>query len=292
MEYFSGMNNKFISVITASYNNEKTIGETIESVLNQTYNNIEYIIIDGASTDSTLEIIQSYDHLFKKTNIDFKYISEPDNGIYNAWNKALKLTKGEWIVFIGADDYFKHSMTIEKIVPVLNNAKENAIKYVYGKIEHISKNNHPVEIIGKPWQKQREKFTNIMNIGHSGSFNHRSLFEIYGNFNDEFKIAGDYEFLLREFKNKTRSAFFYDEITIVMREGGISGSLTNRLLLIRESYKAREINGINAFSLELFFWETKVRAMHIISKVIGYKKASNMADLYRMALGKNKRWSN
>ncbi|MEZ4841437.1 MAG: glycosyltransferase family 2 protein [Flavobacteriaceae bacterium] len=286
------MNQPLISIITASYNSEKTIGNTIESILNQTYKNIEYIIVDGASTDNTLNIIKSYQNKFRDADIDFKFISEPDKGVYEAWNKALKLTRGEWLVFLGSDDYFKSNTIIQRSLSTLKNAAEREINYVYGKIEHINNNGESIEIIGNSWETQKERFSYIMNVGHSGSFNHKSLFENHGKFNEEFKIAGDYEFLLREFKNKSNDAIFFDEVTIVMRQGGLSASLKNRLLLIKESYKARRINGINTFSPELFFWELKVQSISIISLFFGGTNASKIADMYRRLLGKNKRWSN
>ncbi len=115
MEYFSGMNNKRISIITATYNSQGTLIDTIESVLNQKYSNIEYIIIDGASTDSTLKIIQSYKENFKKADIDFRYISEPDNGIYEAMNKGISMATGEWIGILNSDDWYNDSAVSELV---------------------------------------------------------------------------------------------------------------------------------------------------------------------------------
>ena len=115
MEYFSEMNNKRISIITATYNSQETIRDTIESVINQKYNNIEYIIIDGASTDSTLDLIRSYEENFKKALIDFRYISEPDNGIYDAMNKGIRMATGEWIGILNSDDWYNDSAVSELV---------------------------------------------------------------------------------------------------------------------------------------------------------------------------------
>ena len=105
----------FFTVITASFNSEKTIDKTIESLLNQNYTNFEYIIIDGNSKDSTLEIIKSFEQKFKEKNITYKFISEPDKGIYDAWNKGIKLSDGEWISFLGSDDYYTDNTVFEQI---------------------------------------------------------------------------------------------------------------------------------------------------------------------------------
>ena len=287
------MNYPLLSIITASFNSEKTIKNTIESVLNQTYTNIEYILIDGNSTDKTVEIIKSYEQKFKERGIYYKWISEPDKGIYDAFNKGLRMTNGDWIVFIGSDDYFKTNTIFIEMIPYLNQSEEQEISYVYGKIEHINDNNELIEISGKPWELQKRRFTYTMNLGHSGCFHHKNLFEKHGNFNDSFKIAGDYEFLLRELKDSNNNALFVDKSLIVMREGGVSASLENRLTLVKENCKARELNGISVFSKELFFWEIRVRGIIILTTFFGTNFAVKMADLYRkIFLGKKKRWSN
>ena len=281
-----------VTIITACFNSESTIRDTIESVLNQTYNNIEYIIIDGDSTDETVSIIKSYEDNFKEKGIVYKWISEPDNGIYNAFNKGLKVSNGDWISFLGSDDYFKNNKLIKEILPFLKQSEMQNSYYVYGKIEHVSMNNELIEIAGEPWTLQKKRFTNTMNIGHSGCFHHVNIFRKHGNFNETFKIAGDYEFLLREFKDRSNNALFVDKSFIVMREGGISGSLSNRMALIRENHKARRLNNITTFSKELFFWELRVRGLIFIKAIFGENFAIKLADLYRkLFLGKKKRWS-
>ncbi|TXE08457.1 glycosyltransferase [Gelidibacter salicanalis] len=280
------------SIITSTFNSEKTLKNTIESVLNQTIKNFEYVIIDGNSTDNTVNIIQSYEDEFQLNGIKYQWLSESDTGIYNAWNKALKRCDGDWVVFIGSDDYFKGPKTLETMLPYLNNAERNEINFVYGKIEHIKDDGRLVEISGKPWELQKERFSYIMNIGHSGSFHSKLLFKKNGNFNDTFQITGDYEFLLREFKNAENNALFVDEIVLVMREGGISANLKNRIKVVRESKKARKLNGITSFSKELTVWEIRVLVITFFYKVFGHSFATNLADLYRRILGKEKRWSN
>ncbi|GAA4109754.1 glycosyltransferase family 2 protein [Aquimarina addita] len=278
--------NPKISVITSVYNGEEYLEQTILSVLDQSYNNIEYIVVDGNSTDRSPEIIKKYGERLKF------WVSEPDTGIYNAWNKALKHVSGEWIVFIGADDYWKNPDVITTMIPYLKDAENKKIKYVYGKIEHITLQGKLVEVSGKPWVEQKSRFTYIMNIGHSGSFHHASLFEMHGQFNDSFKITGDYEFLLREFKNPDNDALFVNETTLSMREGGVSASLDNRYKVVKESKKARKLNGITSFSKELAIWEIRILFITVLSSIFGQSFAAKTADLYRKILGKEKRWSN
>ncbi len=285
------MDNPKISIITSTYNSGKTLKDTIESVLHQSYTNIEYIIVDGNSSDNTVEIIKSSVVKFTEKNISFKWISEPDSGIYNAWNKGLKFVTGDWIVFIGSDDYFINNKVFEESVPFLSNALNNNNRFVYGKIEHVNQQKQKIEESGKSWKEQKKRFTYTMNIGHTGSFHHKALFEDHGNFNETFKIVGDYEFLLRELKNPKKDAFFLDKLLVVMREGGVSASLKNRLTLVKENKKARKLNGITSFSKELFFWEIRVRVILFFSKLFGENFAAKLADFYRKLLGKEKRWT-
>ena len=286
------MNKPKISIITSTYNSGKTLKDTIESILHQTYENVEYIIVDGASSDNTVEIIKSYEAVFKEKKIEYKWKSEPDNGVYNAWNKALKMISGNWVVFIGSDDYFKAPTIFEEIIPYLNQSETNQRHFVYGKIEHINSQNQKIEESGKPWVQQKKRFTYTMNVGHTGSFHHKSLFKKHGCFDESFKIAGDYEFLLREFKDKNNDAFFIDKTVVVMREGGVSANLKNRLSLVKENHKARKLNGITSFSKELFLWEIRVRVIMVCFKIFGENTSAKLADLYRRILGKEKRWSN
>ena len=286
------MNKPLLSIITACFNSSATIKDTIESVLNQTYQNIEYILIDGNSNDNTVDIIKSYEQKFKQKEITYRWISESDKGIYDAMNKGLSLIDGDWIIFIGSDDYFKNNVILETAISSLHFAKSNNINYVYGKIEHIDYKNNLVEISGEPWKKQKDRFNYIMNINHSGCFHHKTLFSTHGKFNDTFKIAGDYEFLLRELKDRAKNAFFINSVLIVMREGGISGTLSNRLNVVKETQRARKINNINTFSKELFFWKIRVRSILLLSFFFGSSFSAKAADFYRKTiLGKQKRWT-
>jgi glycosyltransferase involved in cell wall biosynthesis len=280
-----------ISIITSTFNSEKTLAETLKSVVDQTYKNIEYIIIDGASKDTTVEVIKSYEKIFIEKKIDLKWQSEPDTGIYNAWNKALEMVTGDWVVFIGSDDYFINKTVFEEAILDLEKAVKNKNRFVYGKIEHVNYLKQKIEESGLPWITQKKRFTYTMNIGHSGSFHHKSLFEEYGNFNESFKIVGDYEFLLRAFKDPKQDALFINKVLIVMRQGGISASLNNRLTLVKENHKARKLNGVTGFSKELFFWEIRIRVIMFFSKIFGENSATKLADVYRKILGKQKRWS-
>lgn len=203
-------NKPLISIITVVFNGEKYLEETIQSVINQTYDNVEYIIIDGGSTDGTLDIIKKYED-----KIDY-WLSEKDNGIYDAWNKAVRMTSGEWISFLGADDYYLDK-SLELYVKFIN---DNNISYDYisSKVNLITQNKEHIRIIGKNYKW--EIFRRYMNVAHVGSLHNIKLFKEVGLYDTKYKIAADYELLLR--KKEQLSTGYIDIISAYMRDGGIS----------------------------------------------------------------------
>ena len=227
-----------VSIITAVFNGEKYLEQTIKSVLNQTYARIQYIIIDGGSTDGTPDIIQKYDDRISC------WLSEPDNGVYDAWNKGLDSAKGQWIAFVGSDDIL-YDTAVELYMQHIFQTGIAEIEYVSSKAEIVEDDLAVLRTIGQPWKW--EKFQRYHNIVHVGSLHNRRLFAKYGRFNNQYKIAGDYEFLLRA--GKHLKAAFMDRVTVKMRCNGISN--TTRAL-----YEARQAKthsgGRNRF---LSFWE-------------------------------------
>lgn len=204
----------FLSVITVSLNSELTIEKTIQSVLNQNFTSFEYIIVDGNSTDSTVQIIKKYESKFHQKNIQFTWLSEPDTGIYNAWNKGLKLAKGNWISFLGSDDIYLENV-LEKYASVIL-LNENA-DFIHSKVKLVH-NNRVKYVISDTWKWN--VFKRYMKIAHVGAFHNKKYFEKYGNFNENYKISGDYEMLLRA-KNNLKTIFI-DDFTAEMNDGGIS----------------------------------------------------------------------
>ncbi len=275
-----------ITVIMSVLNGEKFVADAIQSVINQTYPNIQYVIVDGSSADATVDIIKKY-----SDKIAY-WSSERDKGIYDAWNKALKQAKGDWITFIGADDFFLNNNVVEAMIPYLNKAIETGHTYVYGKIQQLAADMSVIETLGKDWNDCRDGFSKEMTLAHSCSFHHKSMFERNGNFDDSFRIAGDYEFLLREYCVNKEFAFFADVDVSAMRSGGISGSLKNRLKMARETQAARKKNGINSISMPIVLWMIRIRAFIILEAIFGANFSTRLADLYRGIRGKKKRWSN
>ena len=223
----------FFSVITASFNSEKTISKTIESLLNQTYTGFEYIIIDGNSNDSTLEIIKSFEGKFKEKNIVYKFISESDKGIYDAWNKGINLSAGEWISFVGSDDYYlPESLTIyDKAIKSL----KADINYISSKIIIIDEKENELNTIGEKFVWKN--FLKKMDIAQVGSFHKKELFEQIGTFSTNYKIVGDLDFYLRA-KDVIKPSFL-NLVTGKMMNNGVSNQINKALkeaLIVRLKY--------------------------------------------------------
>ncbi|WP_154783671.1 MULTISPECIES: glycosyltransferase family 2 protein [unclassified Flavobacterium] len=218
-----------ITVITASYNSEKTISDTIESVLNQKYPNIEYLIIDGNSSDNTISIIKQYENLFEGR---LKYISEKDSGIYDAWNKGVKMAQGSWISFVGSDDI----MFEDTFSDFIEFAKANEnVNFISSKYLLVTENLKPIRVVGVPWSNSMNSYCCI---AHVGSLHHKTLFDKKGIFDSNFKIAGDYDFLLR-CRDIIRPGFV-DMVSANVRDGGISGRQISRVA--RETVMAKKNN--------------------------------------------------
>jgi glycosyltransferase len=224
-----------VSIITVVYNNKKTIKDAIESVLNQTYKNIEYIVIDGASNDGTVEIVQSYSN-----KID-KFISEPDNGLYDAMNKGLKLATGNIIGILNSDDFYASNNIIEKVVNVFN---ENNIDSVYGDLVYVDSNN--TDKIVRYWKSipfKKGLFRKGWHPAHPTFFVKKDVYDKYGIFNLDFKIAADYEIMLRFLEKYKISTYYIPEILVKMRIGGESNkNIKNIVRANIECYKAWKIN--------------------------------------------------
>jgi glycosyltransferase involved in cell wall biosynthesis len=217
-----------ISVITAVFNAERTIGRTIQSVLSQSYKNIEYIIIDGGSTDGTVEILKKY-----SDSVDYWH-SKPDQGIYDAWNEGLKKASGDWIAFLGGDDEF-YPDAIQNYIEQLAKINYEQIDFISSKTQLVDSEGNMFRVIGKAWTWAN--FRRYMNVAHVGSLHSRDFFNRYGNYNLQFKIVGDYEMLLRA-RDQLRTSFI-NTVTVKMQVGGASNNDTRSL---GEAYLAKITN--------------------------------------------------
>ena len=212
----------FFSIITASYNSQKTIANTITSVLNLDFHDYEYLVIDGNSTDKTVEIIKSFEHKFASKGISFRYISQKDAGIYDAWNKGIMLSVGQWISFLGSDDsYFPLALNLYQNEII----KNPALNFVSSQLNLTNEKNEVLAVFGKPYVW--ENVISDINMAQVGSFHKRELFEKVGMFSLQYKIVGDLDFYIR-CKNHVRPGYI-KKITGNMQNGGVSNQIYKAL---------------------------------------------------------------
>jgi len=263
-----------ISVVIAVFNGADQLQRSIASVINQTYPYKELIIMDGGSTDGTVDIIRA-----NSDSISY-WESKPDRGIYHAWNKALDHTRGDWVYFLGADDDLCHTNVFEDIVPYF---AKDALKtrIVYGRVNFVADDGKIIETYGEPWDRIQKRFKEVMCIPHQGVFHHRTLFELYGNFDESYQIAGDYELLLRDLKTG-RAVFVPDVIVANMQYGGVSSTPLHATHALREIARSRKKNRIRGFSLLWHWTYLKANIRYILNLVIGEKTTNYIANKYRI----------
>lgn len=211
----SEANFPLVSVITVVYNGEKYLEQTILSVINQTYENIEYIIIDGKSTDKTCKILKKYNN-----QIDL-WISESDDGIYDAMNKGIALSKGELIGIINSDDWYEE----DTIMGIVERYRSNMNVGVFHGIHRLWDNDGLLGVIG-----HSDLFLKYGMISHPTCFVAKSVYEKYGLYSCEYKIASDYEIMLR-FKSKDVKFLFIEKIMANFRNNGLSNLFKRQVIL-------------------------------------------------------------
>ncbi len=269
-----------ISIITSVLNAASTIRRELESIEQQSYEDLELVIMDGGSADGTVEILREFDHLISY------WESKPDRGIYHAWNKALEHITGDWICFLGADDYLWSSEALSQMVPHLEKAL-GKVRIVYGNLNIVDSNESVALTLGEPWYVAGPRFRHNLSIPHPGMFHHRSLFEQLGRFDESFKIAGDYEFLLRELLSN--DARFVEGIVVVgMQERGESDLPENAVATLKEVLRAQHIHGITKVPNWLSLRLLKERIRWWLTILMNYRAALSVVNTYRRLMGRPK----
>lgn len=234
-----------ISVITVVYNNAATIREAVESVLNQDYPHIQYIVVDGGSTDGTREILSEYQMRIHTL------ISEPDKGIYDAMNKGLTRCTGEWVAILNSDDFYAHTGVLSAVVACFQSAKCDA---VYGNLVYVDPaDTQKVVRYWKSGPYNRAAFRMGWMPPHPAFFLKRQAYLDFGYFREDMRMAADYELMLRMLYKNGLSAAWLPQTLVHMRLGGISNqSLGGRWKANQEDRYAWKINGLHPNWLTLW----------------------------------------
>jgi glycosyltransferase involved in cell wall biosynthesis len=244
-----------ISIITAVYNGATTLQKTIDSVGNQSWPDKEHIIIDGGSTDETPDILNKND-----SRIAY-WESKPDRGIYHAWNKGIRLAIGEWILFLSSGDIFFNDEVLKTFVSMIRSVERLPL-LAYGEVIIVDNSGKAIKKLGDTWNNSVKKITKGMPIPHTGCFHHRKLFQRFGTFDETFNVAGDYDLILRTYK-ESPPVHLTDFIVTKMLTGGVSGNPSTYYKVLVENYKAQRKNRINPFPLILFWRIIKHYVKHL-----------------------------
>lgn len=272
-----------ITIITATYNAAKHLPALIGSIRGQNYGNIEWIVVDGASTDGTQDI------LMKNQDVVSNWISESDQGIFDAWNKGVALARGEWIGFLGADDFLWNPDALSQLMPILSEAYPT-IRVVYGKLAVVNREGQTLYTLGEDWVVVRRRFRSVMALPHPGLMHHRSLFVEYGGFDTSFRIAGDYEWLLRALRG--HDALFVPEITVAgMTLGGVSTTPTASWAMLKEMRRAtrKHVGAFPGFPWLLSLVRYGLR--RVLWGALGESRARRMLDTGRKLCGQPAHWT-
>ena len=277
------MKNTF-SIIVAVYNNASKIQNCIDSFVSQNYKSKELIVIDGGSTDGTKEIIER-----NASEISY-WESKSDRGIYHAFNKGVQHASGDFILFLGSDDCFWDSFVLSKVESRLDMIEEN-IRLVYGKVAIVSPNDKILQIGNNSWEKSKRLFYQYCNIYHQGVFHRRDMFSNNSYFDESFKIAGDYDLMLRELR--IRDAYFLSDIEVSrMQIGGVSSSPKKYIEIYREFYRARNKNLVKGFPYILFYFILTAYVRILLINVLGESNSDKLADVYRRITRRPSLWTN
>lgn len=231
-----------ISIITAAYNSDRYIKQTLESVRNQEYDNIEHVLVDGGSTDDTNQIIQSFEHVSN-------YISEPDKGIYDALNKGINRATGDVIGFVHSDDYLHHDKVVSEIADYLQNHQE--VTGIYGDIQFVDDNKKVLRhYSSKSWKFSH--FSKGKMPAHPSFFARKEVYETYL-FDTQYRIAADFDQMLRAFKDPEFKFEYLPIITTSMRMGGAStDGLKSNLRINKEILNICKVNGIRTNLFKIY----------------------------------------
>lgn len=261
-----------ITLITSTFNAEATFAETAQSIRQQSRRDaIQWLIADGASTDGTLALIRANADL-----IDYWH-SRRDQGIYHAWNSLLPHIRGDWVLVLSADDRLHDEGVIEKLLHLLQDVPINTL-WVYGQVKMTGRGLSFT--VGKPWHLEKKTFTDYMSIAHTGVLFRREVYARFGAYAEQYRIAGDFDYLVRLYQQGHEPQFL-PIIIETMSANGISNDGKNTLRMYRECWTIRRHYGIKPFySLSWCFYSARIVIYWFLYQLLGQKLADRIRKTF------------
>ena len=272
-----------ISVIVPVLNSRATLRRCLDSILAQRNADAEIIVVDGGSTDGSVDILREYGDRIAH------WESKPDGGVYPAFNRGVRQAKGEWLYFLGSDDWLWSDDVLKRMSPHLSSAYPE-YRVVYGQVIYVNQKGETLTPLGEPWVRFRRHFLQGHMVPHQAVFHHRRLFEEHGPFNETFRVAGDYEFLLRELAH--RPALFVPGVVVAgYQHGGGSSVPENWMRVLRERRRAYALNRVRPPRLLWYSFAARTVLRAALWKVLGARAAGRLLDWGRALLGKPAIWT-
>jgi glycosyltransferase involved in cell wall biosynthesis len=271
------------TVVTVVFNGANDLKRTIQSVLQQSFTDFEYILIDGGSSDGTLDILQSHEQEISL------WISEPDRGVYDAFNKAVRLGTGEWTVFLGAGDVFHDPRVLEHVAEATRTV-DASTELIYGKVSIIDSKNKPMKTLNRPWGQMRGRWLGGRPVfpHHQGVFHRRNLLTTKEPFDIRYRIAADSKLIYASVQRV--QPFFSDVIVASVALGGISTEPKYFMTGANEILKINREFGFGHCGHQLWFY-LKVVSKYSIFRLAGDGASKFCIDKYRQMTGREPKWS-
>jgi len=276
--------NPLVTIITVVFNDENTVEATIQSVIAQSSKDIEYLIIDGGSTDGTLDVVRRYEHAVNH------WLSERDEGIYDAFNKGVRNAHGEWILFLGAGDLLFDHESIQNAAAQLKSAGGD-VQAAYGRVVRLSADGAFVEEENGPWASMRDKWRGGRQVmpQHQGVFERRK-FLVDHVFDVKYTIVADYKSFAQAIA--VTPPLYLDCVIARVRVGGVSSSPRKNLAAALEIIRLnRELGRGSAHLPHQLFFGLKSAVKTFLAIVLPMRGALKIIDVYRRLTGRRKMWT-
>ena len=277
----------FVTIVIAVMNGAAVLERCLDNIAAQTFRDFEVVVADGGSSDGTLEVLK------RRAAMLAHWHTARDRGVYDAWNSLLPHARGEWICFLGADDRFADCGVLARMAAALRAGPGATprVRIAYGRLNIVDANGRVLEPIERPWQRIRPAFfAGLTMIPHPGCFHHRSVFDRHGTFNPDYRIAGDYDVLLRELKSG-EALYLPDIVTVDMQTGGLSNKPENLLLGLQEIRRARSANAIRGVAWRLGLRILLARVGFAVYRIAGPGALRLLSDLYRVLTLRKRKWT-
>jgi glycosyltransferase involved in cell wall biosynthesis len=272
-----------LTIITSTFRAAAELKISANHLIPQADEKMEWVVIDGGAKDGTVEFLQSIE------GPQIRWMSESDQGIYDAWNKGLALARGEWICFLGAGDFVLDLPLMLAAIRIAT-AQSWRERLIYGRLRLCNERGEALYELGSDWPHIRDVMPQVMCLPHPCVLHHRSLFEQQGTFDPSYRIAGDYEFLLRALRH-TQARFCPGAPWVAMHLGGISTSARHSLLQLREVRRAQIQNGYIKASTRWHLAMARVYLRLTLFAIFPQTAANRLLDWGRRLIGKPPHWT-